>query len=100
MNLVTVPSDGCSTQHTRDSESIFCVFRQKTEGHRTEVLEHGLGSSLLTSLGLGVGDFQAHQLVLVRGHWGAQGSCPKNEVSHVQEKRLLRFPPPHTHDLG
>lgn len=43
------------------------LFKQKTEGHLTEILAHRLGSSIISSSGLEVGNSQAHHLVLVRG---------------------------------
>lgn len=56
-------------------------------------LEHGLGSPVTSSSGLEVGTSWAHQLVLVQGYGGALGPCPKNKMTHVQEKCLLNFSP-------
>lgn len=85
MNLITVPSHRCSTQHTGALKNICYMFKQKTEGHLTEILDHGLGSSIRSSSGLGVGNSQAHH-VLVRGREGALDPCPKNKVSMCKRK--------------
>lgn len=65
------------------------MFKQKA-GHLTEVLEHGIGNSADQLHAL---RWTVLRLVLAQGHGEDLAPCPKNTVSHVKEKRLLRFSP-------
>lgn len=70
---------------------IYYMFKQKTKGHLIEGLGHRLGSSVRSSSGMEVDNFQAHQLVLICGYREALDPCPMNKVSHGQENGSLSF---------